>query len=213
MRVILLDLDGTLVDASEPLIEAIRALARDAGLRTPEPDWARGRIGFAPDETWRLLGASDPLAMMRLFRERYMAHVAPRTRVLPGVTDALAALRGDGRRLAVATTRSTPSARETLELKGLLPHIEFVGGGDQVRAPKPAPDVLLLALERLQCEARDALMVGDTTADIGAAHAAGMPCWSVLGGTHDEATLRAAGADRILPGLAALPAALAAVAR
>jgi phosphoglycolate phosphatase len=209
MRAILLDLDGTLVDASEPLIEAIRAMARDAGLVPPEPAWARGRIGFAPDETWRLLGASDPLAMVRLFRERYMAHVAPRTRVLPGVPEALAALRLDGRRLAVATTRSTPSALETLELKGLLAHIEFVGGGDLVAAPKPAPDVLLLVLARLGCEPREALMVGDTTADIGAAHAAGLPCWSVLGGVHDEATLRAAGADRILSGFAELPAALA----
>jgi len=209
VRAILLDLDGTLVDASEPIVDAILSLSRDAGLRPPERAWAVGRIGFAPDETWRLLGAADPLAMMRLFRERYMAHVAPRTLVLPGVPEALAALRGSGRRLALATTRSTPSARETLVLKGLIDHFEFVGGADQVKAPKPAPDVLLLALERLGCAPRDAVMVGDTTADVGAAHAAGLPCWAVLGGVHDEGTLREAGADLILSGVAELPAALA----
>jgi len=208
MRYILLDLDGTLVDASLPIVDAVRALARDAGLTVPDHAWAVQRIGFSPEDTWRLLGASDPAAMVRLYRERYMAHVVPRTRVLPGVPDALAALRGSGRRLAVATTRSTPSALETLQAKGLLAHFEFVGGGDQVAAHKPAPDVIHLVLQRLGGAAQQAVMVGDTTADIGAAHAAGIPCWSVLGGVHDEATLRAAGADLILSGVAELPAAL-----
>ena len=49
---------------------------------------------------------------------------------------------------------------------------------------------------------------GDTAADIGAAHAAGVACWSVLGGTHDEKTLRDAGSDTILGGISELPAAL-----
>jgi phosphoglycolate phosphatase len=208
MRYVLLDLDGTLVDASAPIVDAVRALARDAGLPVPEHAWAVQRIGFSPEDTWRLLGAADPAAMVRLYRERYMAHVVARTLVLPGAAETLASLRGGGRRLALATTRSTASARETLEAKGLLAHFEFVGGGDQVAAHKPAPDVIHLALQRLGGAAHEAVMVGDTTADIGAAHAAGLPCWSVLGGVHDEATLRAAGADLILSGVAELPAAL-----
>ncbi len=208
-RALLLDLDGTLVDASEPIADAIQALARDAGLCVPDRGWARQRIGFSPEETWRLLGASDPTAMMLLFRARYVAHVTRRTLVLPGVPEALAELRGAGRRLALATTRPTRSALDTLQAKDLERHFEFVGGGDLVARHKPAPDVLLLALERLGCAPAEALMVGDTTADIGAARAAGVACWSVLGGTHDEATLRAAGPDRILAGFAELPAALA----
>jgi phosphoglycolate phosphatase len=207
-RALLLDLDGTLVDASEPIADAIRALSRDAGLAVPDHAWAVGRIGFSPEETWRLLGASDPLAMTALFRERYAAHVTARTRLLPGVAEALAALRGGGRRLALATTRVTASARDTLEHQGLVAHFEFIGGGDQVARHKPAPDVIHLALQRLGCRPDEALMIGDTTADIGAAHAAGLPCWSVLGGVHDERTLRDAGADLILSGVAELPVAL-----
>jgi len=207
-RAILLDLDGTLVDASEPIAQAILALSRDAGLPVPDRAWAVGRIGFSPEETWRLLGASDPLAMMTLFRERYAVHVTARTRLLPRVPETLVALRGAGRRLALATTRVTSSARDTLEHQGLAAHFDFIGGGDQVARHKPAPDVIQLLLERLGCRPDEALMVGDTTADIGAAHAAGLPCWSVLGGVHDEGTLRGAGADLILSGVAELPAAL-----
>lgn len=208
-RALLLDLDGTLVDASEPIADGIQALARDAGLRVPDRAWALQRIGFSPEETWRLLGHADPHAMMRLFRERYVTHVTRRTRVLPGVPEALAALRASGRRLALATTRGTASAVDTLQAKGLHAHFDFVGGGDQVARHKPAPDVLLLALQRLGLQPHEALMVGDTSADVGAAQAAGVTCWAVLGGTHDEATLRAAGAQVVLGGFAEVPAALA----
>src|SRR4030095_8807552 len=117
--------------ASGPLPHGVRPLARDAGLSVPDRAWAVQRIGFSPEDTWRLLGAADPAAMVRLFRERYMAHVVKRTRVRRGVPEALVALRGGGRRLGLATTRSTASARETLHAKGLLDNIEFVGGGDQ----------------------------------------------------------------------------------
>jgi len=206
---ILLDLDGTLVDSSEPIIDGILAVARETGLTVPDRDWARARIGFPGAETWSLLGAEDPVAMLAHYREHVSPTLAERTRVLPGVTDALAELAARGHRLAVATTRGSVSAREGLAATGLLTHVSVVIGADDVQRHKPHPDPLLLALERLSVQADAALMVGDTDADIGAAHAAGMPCWAVLGGTHDEKTLREAGADLILAGgVAELPAAL-----
>ena len=91
----------------------------------------------------------------------------------------------------------------------MLDSIRFVAGGDLVARHKPDPEVVRLVLERLECAPTEALMVGDTTADVAAAHAAGVPCWAVLGGTHDERTLRDAGADLILSaGIGELTAAL-----
>ena len=207
-RALLLDLDGTLVDASAPIADGIMALAARHGLSVPDRAWALARIGFSPHDTWRLLGATDPAALVAEFRANYMADLPARTTVLPGALDALTALHGRGLRMALASTRATDSAVATLAHAGLLPLLEHVLGGDLVARHKPAPDVILLALERLGLEPHEALMVGDTAADVGTAHAAGLPCWAVLGGTHDEATLRAAGADSILSGIAALPAAL-----
>ncbi len=208
-RAILLDLDGTLVDASAPLAAGILELAGEIGLAVPTLDWARGRIGYSPDETWRLLGASDPPAVAARFRQRYLPGLAARTRLLPGAGEALSELAGRGYRLALASTRSTESATETLAAAGWLAHFGFIAGGDLVTRHKPHPDVLQLALERLGCASEQALMVGDTAADVQAAHAAGMPCWSVLGGIHDEPTLRAAGTDLVLRGgIADLPSAL-----
>lgn len=207
-QALLLDLDGTLVDASAPIADGIMALAAHHGLSVPDRAWALARIGFSPHETWRLLGASDPEALVTEFRGRYMADLPARTRTLPGAREALLALHGHGYRMALASTRATDSALATLAHAGLLPLLEHVLGGDLVANHKPAPDVIHLALQRLGLAPHEALMIGDTAADVGAAHAAGLPCWAVLGGTHDEATLRAAGADSILSGIAALPAAL-----
>jgi len=210
-RAILLDLDGTLVDASDAIAAGIVELAAELGLAVPGLAWARGRIGYSPDETWRLLGARDPQAALARFRERFLPDLPARTRVLPGAREALAELAGRGYRMALASTRSTQSARDTLEVAGLLAHFQFLGGGDLVARHKPDPEVIHLALARLSCAPDRALMVGDTAADVQAAHAAGVPCWCVLGGIHDEATLRAAGADLILEGgIGDLPAALAA---
>jgi phosphoglycolate phosphatase len=209
LAVILLDLDGTLVDASEAIADGVVELAGELGLSVPEHAWAAKRVGYSPHETWALLGATDPAACVTLFRERYLPAITARTRVMPGAPDVLASLAGRGLVLGVATTRSVQSTRDTLEMAGLLPHIRAIGGGDEVARHKPAPDVLLLVLERLGYRPDQALMVGDTTADVLAARAAGLPCWSVLGGTHEEAALREAGAARILSGgIADLPAAL-----
>ena len=113
-----------------------------------------------------------------------------------------------GLRIALATTRRTDSATETLRVAGLLEAVRFIGGGDLVSRHKPDPEVVRLVLEKLGCAPVEALMIGDTTADVAAAHGAGVACWAVLGGTHDERTLRDAGADLILSGIGELTAAL-----
>jgi len=207
-RALLLDLDGTLVDASAPIADGILSLAARHGLSVPDRAWALARIGGSPQDTWRLLGAADPDALVAEFRAEFMGDLPARTLVLPRARETLIALRGHGFRLTLASTRATDSAVATLAHAGMLDLLEHVLGGDLVANHKPAPDVIHLALERMGLAPHEALMIGDTTNDIGAAHAAGLPCWAVLGGTHDEATLRAAGADSILSGIAALPAAL-----
>lgn len=207
--IILLDLDGTLLDASDAIVEGVLEIAAEAGLPVPTAAWARDRIGHPPEATWELLGAPDPAALVSAFSARVLPRLPGRTRVLPGVERALPALLAAGLRLAVATTRQTQSALDSLSHLGLLQHMSHVSGRDRVSRPKPAPDVLFDALAMLGGRPSEALMVGDSDADVHAAHAAGMPCWAVLGGVCSEEALRAAGADLILAGgVGELPRAL-----
>jgi len=209
-RWILLDLDGTLVDASPAIVAGVLEIAADAGLGAPDPAWVRGRIGHAPEETWRLLGAADPLALVHEFSRRILPKLDEGIVALPGARDALARMVSMGLRLGVATTRLTDSARRSLEATGLASYVEQVSGRDRVPRAKPAPDVLVDVLAALGGRVDEALMIGDSDADVGAAHAAGMPCWAVTGGVGDERALRQAGADLILGGIGEAPAALAA---
>jgi phosphoglycolate phosphatase len=205
--VVLLDLDGTLVDASDAIVDGVMALAAESGLRVPDPDWARSRIGQPPDETWALLGADDPGAVSQAFIDRYVPGLPARTRILPGVIEALDALLEFGATLALVTTRTTASAQDTLSALKLDRWVRHVTGRDLVDAAKPSPDPIFHALRCLSSDVDSALMIGDSDADVLAARAAGVRCWAVLGGVGDEPTLRAAGADLILTqGLADLPA-------
>lgn len=210
LRAVLLDLDGTLVDANDAIVEGVLLLAADVGLAVPSAAWVRAFIGRPPEAVWQALGADDPVAMTVRFAQEVGPGLPARTAILPGVEAALDAFLQQGLLLAVATTRKTHSARDTLAALGILERVPVVVGRDRAQAPKPAPDVLLAALSDLGCTADEALMIGDTEADALAAVAAGMPCWGVLGGVGDEATLRAAGAELILyDGLAGAPAVLA----
>jgi HAD superfamily hydrolase (TIGR01509 family) len=204
--ILLLDLDGTLLDASDAIVEGVLELAAEQGLPVPDPDWARGKIGQPPHTVWEELGAADPQKLVDVFAERVLPRLAGRSRALPGVSQALPRLAAAGLTLAVATTRLTENAREGLQATGLADHIDFVAGRDLVTHSKPAPDVLLHALEAVGGRLDRALMIGDSDADVLAAHAAGIPCWAVLDGIGEEAALRQAGADLILKaGFAELP--------
>jgi phosphoglycolate phosphatase-like HAD superfamily hydrolase len=91
-----------------------------------------------------------------------------------------------------------------LDFLKLAPLIEVALGPEDVARPKPAPDMLLAALERLGISAAEALYVGDMTVDIETARAAGVAVWAVATGSDEEATLRAARPDRLLHSLSEL---------
>lgn len=210
-ELILLDLDGTLIDASEAIVDGVLSFAAEIGLRVPTREWMHGRIGAPPDETWVLLGADDPHEVSTRFARDVFPGLVHRTEVLPGVREALSAFVGLGCRLAAATNRTTDSGRAALEVTGLDAWVPRVFGRDLVAAPKPAPDLLHHALEALDGRPERALMIGDTLADVQAARAAGVTVWAVAGGIGAVDALREAGADLILgEGLAAAPAAFTA---
>ena len=201
---VLLDLDGTLIDANDAIVEGVAEVAAGLGLEVPTRDWLMGRIGKPPDETWTAMGA-DPVEANQIFIDRHAADVRARSRVIDGVVETLTALSDAGLPLAVATTRVARSAEAVLIEKGLRDHFRFILGRDDVPAPKPAPDIIHAAAARLEVEVSACLMVGDTEADVGAARAAGARAWAVLGGIGTEQALREAGADLILSTISDLP--------
>ena len=113
-----------------------------------------------------------------LYQHHYLAINGDFSEVYPGVSEGLQALRGAGLALACLTNKPLAFARDLLQAKGLAGHFAQVFGGDSFERKKPDPLPLLKTCEALGTVPGQTLMVGDSSNDAQAGHAAG--CGVVL---------------------------------
>lgn len=194
--VVVFDLDGVIVDSFAVMKEAFDiAYAEVVGDGTaPFAEYERHLGRYFPD-IMRIMGL--PLEMEGPFvRESH--RLADRARLYPGVPPLLRELRRRGVRSAIATGKAGDRARYLLERLSMLSNFDHVLGSDEVAHSKPAPDIVLRALELLDARPEDAVMLGDAVTDIQAAQAAGVDAAAALWGTRDRAELLACGPDVVL---------------
>jgi phosphoglycolate phosphatase len=133
--------------------------------------------------------AESALACVDLYREIFQRDVLPAVEPIRGAPETVAAL-AELAPLAVATGRLTHTAELMLERCGLAGYFGAILGADLVSRPKPAPDLLLLALERLGGPAAvRTLVVGDSVADVAMARAAGSYACAVTWGAQRRPAL------------------------
>jgi 3-amino-5-hydroxybenzoic acid synthesis related protein len=195
-RAVIFDLDGVLVNSFEVMREAFTiAYAEVVGSgRPPFEEYSRHLGRYFPD-IMRIMGL--PREMEAPFvRESY--RLAHRVTLFDGVVDTVRTLRDRGFRLAVATGKSGPRARSLLDQLDVLSLFDHVIGSDEVARPKPAPDIVVHALDRLGVSPRDAVMIGDSVADLASARSAGVTAVAALWGETDEAELIRAQPDVVL---------------
>ncbi len=194
---IVFDLDGTLVDSLDDILDTFLATFDELGEAGPERSMVRALVGRPLDEMYSgFVPPARVATFVAAYRERYRRHLADKTRPYPGVVDVLSELAERGYARLVATTKRSVTARELVAAVGLTGYLDHVQGTDGF-PHKPAPDVIMHALAA--AGARGAWMVGDTTSDIVAGRAAGLRTFGVTWGTHDAATLAAAEPDVVEP--------------
>ena len=175
--VYLFDIDGTLLDSAQDICGAVQQVILNtphAPSRPPDFDFLKSFIGLHLHECFSEVFPSFTLeqreALIADYRRTYLGRGHQLTRIYPGVAEGLAQLSG---RKSTATTKGTPTTRAILDQFGLLRFFDSVQGTDGFPC-KPAPDVILTALAALDAKPEECLMVGDSPADIAAAHAAGV---------------------------------------
>jgi len=210
VRLVVLDLDGTLVDSSRDIAAALNdALARLAPATTP---LALEHVLAFVGEGARLLveralahaGLSLPVDdVLAAYLDCYRERLLETTRLYPGVREALEALAGPAPpavpRAALAVLTNKPGEMSRAILRGLGVEALFVrvlGAGD-VPARKPDPRGLVALLDELRAAPAEAWLVGDSATDVRTARAAGVRVAGALWGFH-PAELRAARPDRLL---------------
>jgi phosphoglycolate phosphatase len=128
------------------------------------------------------------------------------TKLMPGVSDAVATLARRGYRLAVCSNKRVEFTRNLVDELGLSPAIaEVLGPEDVGGRAKPDPAMLLEALRRLGDSPAEAVYVGDMAVDVLAARAAGVPVWLVLGGAAGQESAEDSSPDRVFGSFAELP--------
>jgi len=225
-RLVLFDLDGTLVDSTPGIWASIRVAAAGLGLPEPTPGQLRsmvgppledgfaGAFGLLPDDVARAVAA-------------YRAHYTAGTRsgsppspgtpaamfdaeVYPGIPELLAGLRAQGATLAVATSKPEPFAVQILEHVGLLGHFAGVHGATLDGTVRHKDQVVAAALAA-HPDGQRPVLIGDRSYDVLGARAHGLPCIGAGWGPAPPGELTAAGAAAVAATPADVPAALAAV--
>lgn len=190
MQTVIFDLDGTLTDSGEGIINsAVYALER-LGLPVPDRPALRKMVGPPLSVGFALLGVPENLVdeAVRLYRERYNEGGGMyENRVYDGIKDCLNTMKAAGLRLFVGTSKPEPLAREILDRFGLAPYFDYIAGATWDKSRQNKDDVLRYLLEMIDADS-GAIMVGDTHYDVTGAHARGIPCVGVTWGygTRDE---------------------------
>lgn len=199
-RAVLFDLDGTLADTAPDLAFAANRVREELdleplpieGYRPLASGGARGLLGHALGIT-----PEDPHYGLRVerFLVHYRANLSRASRLFPGMDELLHYLERNGRPWGIVTNKASALTEPLVADLGLASRAACVISADQVARPKPAPDSLLLALERLGLGVDDAVYVGDDPRDIEAARAAGLRSvaanWGYLGSSGPVETWRA----------------------
>lgn len=215
LRLVVFDVDGTLVDSQGDIVAAMTHAFERADAPAPERAAILGIVGLSLDAAMpRIapgLGPETHRAMVGWYKDAYMdlrarsgaAHSSP---LYPGALETLHALHAQPETLlGIATGKSRRGLDKLMEAHGLGPLFLTRQVSDH-HPSKPHPAMLRAALAETGVDARDAVMIGDTSFDMEMAQAAGVPFIGVSWGYHDRDVLSAA--TRVLDSFHELPAAL-----
>lgn len=214
LRLVVFDVDGTLVDSQRHIHTAMTDAFRAGGHAPPPLAEVLQVVGLSlPEAVARLapaLALAEAEAVVAAYKSSYSIRRAEEmTPLYPGAFAAVDALAGrPDLLLGVATGKSRRGLDHVLQAHGLAGHFITRQVADD-HPSKPHPSMLFAALAEAGVEPAAAVMVGDTTYDIEMGRAAGMRTLGVAWGYHAPAALAAAGADRVIADFAALEPALA----
>src|SRR3984893_2918719 len=215
-RIVVFDLDGTLVDTAPDLINALNFILDREGLPPVPLDSARNMIGAGArrlierglELEGRAASYEDVTRLTGDFIDYYAAHIADASRPFEGLESALDDLSAHGYRFAVCTNKLEWLSKLLLDQLGLSLRFSAICGADTFGISKPDPAILRQTVARAGGEMSSTVMVGDAGPDIGVARRAVVPVIGVTFG-YTEVPIAELKPDLLIHHMKELPAAVA----
>jgi phosphoglycolate phosphatase len=165
--IILFDLDGTLIDSTEAILESFEVAFAHFGETSPEDEAVKAQIGHPLDWMFLKLGVEDEKIWdyVSAYKKHYRKISKAKTVLLP---DAKAAVEkaAEFAILGVVTTKTAEYSIELLEHMGLMDYFDVLIGRENVEHPKPHPEPIHKALVSLPRIKGESWMIGDTCMDM-----------------------------------------------
>lgn len=218
-KMILCDLDGTLVDSVPDLAYCVDAMMARLGLPVRGEAAVRNWVGNGIERLVRraligqLDGEPDEALYQRaypIFLELYSDNTFKRSVVYPGVREGIDFMKSAGYALGCITNKAARFTEPLLEHVGLRDDFGIVVSGDTLPRKKPDPMPLMHAAGHFGVAPEDALMIGDSVSDVKAARAAGFQIICTSYGYNHGEDIRDSRPDAVVDSLAELPSLLAA---
>ena len=186
MDLIIFDCDGVLVDSEIVSFEVEAEMFAEIGIGLTAHDLLTRFLGTSSASMFATIEQENGIKLPPGFAERAtrrtLAAFDRRLKPIPGIAELLANLPD---RKCVASSSEPPRIRHSLSLAGILQHFEpNIFSATQVKHGKPAPDLFLLAAERMGAAPARCLVIEDSVAGVTAARAAGMTVLGFTGGSH-----------------------------
>jgi phosphoglycolate phosphatase len=217
-QMILVDVDGTMVDSVPDLAYCVDQMMDRFGLPRRGEDQVRLWVGNGVERLVRraligkLNGEPDDALFAKaypIYLELYEANVSTRSRLYPGIAEGLAWLTRERFRLGCVTNKAAQFTVPLLKNLGVHDYFEIVISGDTLPQRKPDPAPLLHAAKHFGVTPQQSLMVGDSVSDVKAARAAGFKIVCMSYGYNHGEDIRKADPDAVIDSLLELPNVLA----
>ena len=219
IKLVIFDLDGTLVDAYEAITKSVNFTLKKIGYKEAPASRIRQAVGWGDR---RLLGAfiedkyfnlssiegkvypSGLDSALVIYRRHHRRALEKYSKLLPGAKELLEYLKPRDFKTAIASNRPTEFTRIILRCLSLRKYFDYVLCADKLPEGKPNPEILFRIMQRLKVKPGQVVYVGDMTIDVETARNAGVLSIAVGGGSSSLAEIKKAKPFKIIKSLAFL---------
>jgi len=166
VKVILFDLDGTLIDSTEAILEGFRITFEKFNKIYPGDENVKKLIGLPLEVMFFKLGVTGNLEeYVDTYKKHYRKISTKKTKLLPFTLEAIKKAK-EFAKLGIVTTKTARYSKELLEHFGIMDYFEVLIGREDVINPKPHPEPVLKAIHLMNANKKNSWMIGDTCLDM-----------------------------------------------